>query len=48
MYHHRNAFSTELLSKTYSRIKLAESSIHRDSPQPRPLSSFSKNDVLYN
>lgn len=40
---HRSMNSTEVLSKTYSRVKIAESSIRQGSPISRPFSSRSKN-----
>lgn len=40
---HRSLNSTEVLSKTYSRVKMAESSLRQGSPVSRPFSSRSKN-----
>lgn len=45
---HRSINSTEALSKTFSRIKMGESSVRQGSPVTRPLSSRSKfnNDYI--
>lgn len=37
--------STELLSKTYSRVRLADSHLQRQSPQSRPLSSRTRKNI---